>query len=283
MGGQEVAGQGCTGSPSPQPFPALCVTAAAEKGLGTAARGGAAAGGEAGPRAGRGGRPAQRQSGAEHPAPRRGGPAVASGPYPGPATEPGKGLSETSRLMQGRKCCLGGGCALEDARGAGTTSPSPLGALGLAPEATRLGVPGGQATGPALPLLPSASPDALGWERLPEVVGAAQSLARLPQPQPQQVRGLGRSRPPEKETRIDSGTRDTCRGHKPSGGRIPAPRYCRSAGRPPPLRSRPPSFSQGQSELRGPAWQAEGYWAPAVNQSRVGLGPQRARFGRGKL
>lgn len=46
------------------------------------------------------------------------GPAVASGPSPGPATGAGKGLSETSGLMRGPKCCLGGGCAREDARGA---------------------------------------------------------------------------------------------------------------------------------------------------------------------
>lgn len=98
--------------------------------------------------------------------------------------------------MQEPKCCLGGGCVPEDARGTGATSPSPLGALGLAPEATRLRVPGGPATGPVLSLLPSAAPGALGRERIPEVVGTAQSSAQQPQRQPQQVRGLGRSHPP---------------------------------------------------------------------------------------
>lgn len=119
--------------------------------------------------------------------------------------------------MLGPKCCLGGGCAPEDARRAGAASPSPLGALGLAPEAARLRVPGGPVAGQALPLLLSATPGAQGRERLPGVVGTARRSARQPQPQPQQVRGLDRSRPPKKETGIVSGTRDTCRGHEPSG------------------------------------------------------------------
>lgn len=66
----------------------------------------------------------------------------------------------------------------------------------MAPEATRLRVPGGRAIGPVLSLFPSAAPGALGRERIPEVVGTAQSSAQQLQPQPQQVRGLGWSRPP---------------------------------------------------------------------------------------
>lgn len=134
-------------------------------------------------------------------------------------------------LMREPKCCQGGGCAPEDARGAGAASPSPLGALGVAPEAARPRVPGGPAAGPALPLLPSAVPGALGRERLPGGAGTARRSPR--RPQQQQVRGLGRSRPPQGETRIVLRTRGTCRGHEPGvGGRgwghISAPRYRRS-------------------------------------------------------
>lgn len=133
---------------------------------------------------------------------------------------------EMSGLMRGPKCCLGGGCAPEDARGAGATSPSPLGALGLAPEAARPRVPGGPAAGPALPLLPSNVPRALGREHLPGGAGTARSSPR--RPQQQQVRGLGRSRPPQGETGIVSRTRGTCRGHEPGGGHIPVSRYRKS-------------------------------------------------------
>lgn len=149
----------------------------------------------------------------------------------------------------------------------------------MAPEATRLRVPGGPAKALRCPFSPSASPDSLGKERLPEVVGTAQSSARLPQPQPQQVRGLGRSRPPEKGDKNSLRDQGHLQGPQAQRGPHPCAQVLRIAGRSPPLRSRPPSFSQGQREVLGPAWQAKGYRAPAVNRSRVGLGPQRPGLG----
>lgn len=211
------------------------------------------------------------------------GPAVASGPSPGPATGAGKGLSETSGLMRGPKCCLGGGCAREDARGAAVTSPSPLGALGLAPKATRLRVPGGPATGPVLSLLPSAVQGALGRECLPEVVGTAQSSAAA---SAAAAAGAwpGPELPARKGDRDSLGDQRHLQGPQAQRGPHPCAQVLQIAGRAVPTSAVAATTIQPRPERA--AWArlaGRGIVGARGEPKPGGAGAAEARFGRGKL
>lgn len=111
-----------------------------------------------------------------------------------------------------------------------------------------------------------ASPRSRGYSAEIRATAAATAAAGAwPGPEP----------PSQKGDRDSVGDQGHLQGPRAQRGPHPCAQVLQIAGRSPPLRSQPPSFSQGQRELPGPARQARGYWAPAVNRSRVGLGRSR--------
>lgn len=292
LGSSRGAGRGCAGrvegsteSPSPQPFPALCVTAATAEGRAPRAgeeprrAGGGAEGG-----ADRRGRRSGAEPGRASCAPAR-GPAVALGCSPGPAADPGKRRSQASGPAWGPGCCGGRPCGREDAQGAGAPSPSPRGALGAAP---RLARPGGgakplEAGVQALrgPLPPSAHSGPGGADplrggadtrRSSGAAAAAAAAAAGARPGPEPRAG--------EEPALIPSTGDTCSGREPSGGDIPEPRYCRAPAAASAAAATITSSRASESRV-GPPGRRLGHTAPCGEREMGGARAEAPVFGGG--